>query len=153
MFKDFWTNVIAFINGSVWEPIRKASQLREVKREIERRGWSWMSVGSKHRHEFAIWDYVRPTGGTPAGFAPELGRAVGETEEIAGCLAFKEASEMDAYERHLADFRKYWDAKVSREIAIFENRRQRWEESYQRKLAESRKNLAERLKEWCTIER
>lgn len=71
----------------------KANQLREIKRKIERRGWSWMSVGSKRRHEFAIWDYVRPTGGTPAGFMPELGRAVGKTEEIAGCLAFEEATE------------------------------------------------------------
>lgn len=62
-----------------------------VKREIEQRGWSWMATGSKRGYEFAIWDHVRESGGTPAGYAPELGRATAAIEELAGCLAFKEA--------------------------------------------------------------
>jgi hypothetical protein len=62
-----------------------------IKREIERRGWSWMATGSSRTHEFAIWDHVMESGRTPAGFAPEIGRAIADTEELAGCLAFKAA--------------------------------------------------------------
>lgn len=76
-----------------WIPhyTRISSWFDLVKREIERRGWSWMATGSNRGYHFAIWDHVRESGGTPAGYAPELGRYGGETEELAGCLAFKEA--------------------------------------------------------------
>ena len=62
-----------------------------VKREIERRGWSWMATGSVGSSHFAIWDHVRDSGSTPAGHAPEMGWGSGNTEELAGCLAFKAA--------------------------------------------------------------
>lgn len=64
--------------------------LGKIKREIERRGWSWQASGGPvgKWYKFVIWDHVRSGSD---GEIPQIGWAEAATEGLAGCLAMKEA--------------------------------------------------------------
>lgn len=69
-----------------WSPSTNIADFDDVKREIERRGWSWWSSynSSTKRYYFGIG----VASGDPA-------RSVAETLERAGCIAFLKATMRD----------------------------------------------------------
>ena len=97
-----WTQI-----GRTWSKSWKAGQetrlmppaytrdprsFQDIKREIERRGWSWQAqspIGGAY-YRFAIFAAKEHD---LAPYVPKIGEGVGESEEIAGCLAFKAAVE------------------------------------------------------------
>jgi hypothetical protein len=87
------STVMYFPSVKDWNPTVNPAHFADVKREIERRGWSWQAYSPTHSNgyfRFAI--YAAPDRAL-AQTIRKIGEEIAETEEIAGCLAFKQAVE------------------------------------------------------------